>query len=161
MNKWFSKIVLKLCGWTATEYPNIDKCVIGIAPHTSMWDFLWGKLFLGIHGVKAKILIKKEMFFFPLGPILKMMGSENLLLPSVTAKLQVPLKNKPGRVHFVRGILRRQGPDLVVASTGTQGSGILSSMTAGNCFIVMPEGKTAIAVDEPVECEIFDMHLLK
>jgi 1-acyl-sn-glycerol-3-phosphate acyltransferase len=74
MNKWFSKIVLKLCGWTATEYPNIDKCVIGIAPHTSMWDFLWGKLFLGLHGVKAQILIKKEMFFFPLGPILKMMG---------------------------------------------------------------------------------------
>ncbi len=113
---------------------------------------------IGLPGNPVATMISFYQFARP--AILKMMGSEHLLLPSVTAKLQVPLKNKPGRVHFVRGTLRHQGLELVVTSTGTQGAGILSSMTAGNCFIVMPEGKTAIAVDEPVECHIFDMHLL-
>ena len=74
MNKWLSKTVLKLFGWTPTEYPNVDKCVVAVAPHTSMWDFLMGTLFLGTIGIKAKVFIKKEMFVFPLGPILKMFG---------------------------------------------------------------------------------------
>ena len=112
---------------------------------------------IGLPGNPVATMISFYQFARP--AILKMTGSGNLLLPSVTAKLRTPLKNRPGRVHFVRGILRRRGKDLVVSSTGTQGSGILSSMTAGNCFIVMPEGKTAMTVNEQVECEIFDMHL--
>lgn len=40
-----------------------------------MWDFIWGKLFFIRHGLSSYFLIKKEMFFFPLGMILKAMGA--------------------------------------------------------------------------------------
>jgi len=112
---------------------------------------------IGLPGNPAATLISFYQFARP--AILKMMGSENLLLPSLIAKLKTPLKNKPDQVRFVRGVLQRQGRDLVVSSTGRTGSGMISPKTSGNCFIVMPQGKTVIAVDEPVECEIFDMHL--
>jgi 1-acyl-sn-glycerol-3-phosphate acyltransferase len=39
-----------------------------------MWDFIIGRLAFWQLGVKARFLIKKEMFFFPLGPIVKWLG---------------------------------------------------------------------------------------
>jgi 1-acyl-sn-glycerol-3-phosphate acyltransferase len=39
-----------------------------------MWDFVIGRLAYSEIGVKARFLIKKEIFFFPVGPILKWMG---------------------------------------------------------------------------------------
>lgn len=113
---------------------------------------------IGLPGNPAATMISFYQFIRP--AILKMMGSENILLPSVTAKLKTPLKNKPDQVRFIRGVLQRQGRDLVVFSTGRKGSGMISPMTSGNCFIVMPEGKTAIAANEPVECEIFDTRIV-
>jgi 1-acyl-sn-glycerol-3-phosphate acyltransferase len=45
-----------------------------MGPHTSNWDFVLGKMAFISYGVKAKFLIKKELFFFPLGYLLKGMG---------------------------------------------------------------------------------------
>ena len=45
----------------------------------------------------------------------------------------------PGRTEFQRGILARDGDGgWTVRTTGDQGSGILSSMSQANCFIVLP-----------------------
>ncbi len=74
MSKIIASLILKIFGWHTTDFPNIDKCVVGVAPHTSMWDFLWGRVFLVSKSIKPKILIKKEMFTFPLGTILKGLG---------------------------------------------------------------------------------------
>ena len=52
----------------------ITKCVVIMAPHTSMWDFVLGRLGFFVLDIKVKFLIKKEMFFFPLGPFIKWMG---------------------------------------------------------------------------------------
>lgn len=110
---------------------------------------------IGLPGNPVATMVSFYQFARP--AILKMMGATHLLLPSVTARLQTALKGKPDRMHFLRGVLRRQGPDLVVAPTGPQGSGILTSMARANCFIVLPKGNTSTAVNQPVECEIFDM----
>lgn len=53
---------------------DLKKFVLIIAPHTSMWDFVWGKLILSSSGYSVKFLIKKEMFWFPIGSILKFLG---------------------------------------------------------------------------------------
>lgn len=74
MSKIISSLILKLFGWKSTDFPDVKKCVIGVAPHTSMWDFFWGRVYILSKGYKPKILIKKEMFFFPMGIILKLMG---------------------------------------------------------------------------------------
>ncbi len=45
-----------------------------MAPHTSNWDFVIGRLAFITQGVKVYAMIKKESFFFPLGLVLKMLG---------------------------------------------------------------------------------------
>lgn len=74
--KLFSKFILRITGWKIVGGipPDITKCVVIMAPHTSMWDFIWGRLAYWVMGVKAKFLIKKEMFGSILGPLLKKMG---------------------------------------------------------------------------------------
>ena len=71
----FSKFILKLFGWETcgTVAPD-SKCVILEAPHTSAWDFLIGYFFYRSEGGRLHIMIKKEFFVFPLGPILKALG---------------------------------------------------------------------------------------
>ncbi len=52
----------------------IKKCVLIGAPHTSNWDFVYGMASLSIAKVPLKYLIKSDLFFWPLGPILKSFG---------------------------------------------------------------------------------------
>lgn len=53
---------------------DIPKCVICVAPHTSNWDFIVGKLFYTAIGRNAKFLIKKEWYVFPLNFIFNALG---------------------------------------------------------------------------------------
>ena len=75
--KTISYLILKMMGWRVTHPmpEGIHKAVVVMAPHTSNWDFLIGKLGLLSQGVKIKTLIKKESFFFPLGIILRALGA--------------------------------------------------------------------------------------
>ncbi len=68
-------LLYKRMGWTLhiTE-PLPDKCIICLAPHTSNWDFLIGQLYMRSQGYKINFLMKKEWFFWPLGPIFRRMG---------------------------------------------------------------------------------------
>ena len=52
----------------------VEKCVMVFAPHTSIWDFVVGRLVLTILGIKPKFMIRKESFWFPLGLLLKYLG---------------------------------------------------------------------------------------
>ncbi|MBR1768840.1 MAG: 1-acyl-sn-glycerol-3-phosphate acyltransferase [Bacteroidales bacterium] len=53
----------------------MKNAIIIEAPHTSMWDFVWGRAGLWALGIKCHFLIKKELFFFPLGLILRALGA--------------------------------------------------------------------------------------
>lgn len=67
--------ILKLLGWKIagkTNYP--DKCVLCVAPHTSNWDFIIGKIAYTSMGRDASFLMKKSWFFFPLNIILNAIG---------------------------------------------------------------------------------------
>lgn len=68
-------ILYKRLKWTKdiTE-AHPDKYIICLAPHTSNWDMLLGQAFAGAEGLKINFLMKKEWFFWPLGPIFKRMG---------------------------------------------------------------------------------------
>ena len=72
---FYSFIYYRLLGWkTNVTVPDYDKCVICAAPHTSNWDLFIGKLFYGAIGRKTSFMMKKEWFFWPLGPIFRKMG---------------------------------------------------------------------------------------
>ncbi len=76
-----------------------------------------------------------------------------LTMPAVSASV---LRKKPGRTEFQRGVLSR-GDDgrLVVHKTGHQGSGVLSSMAAANCFIVLPEDAGPVSEGDEVTVQPF------
>jgi 1-acyl-sn-glycerol-3-phosphate acyltransferase len=62
-------------GWkvkVTEDHP--DKYIICLAPHTSNWDFLIGQLYNQAFGLESNFLMKKEWFFWPLGPIFRKMG---------------------------------------------------------------------------------------
>ena len=70
-----SFIYYKLLGWkTKVSAPDYDKYIICAAPHTTNWDLFIGKLFMGAIGRETGFMMKKDWFFWPLGPIFRWMG---------------------------------------------------------------------------------------
>ncbi len=68
-------LLYKCMGWkTQVTEPLPDKCIICIAPHTSNWDFIVSQLYSTSEGMKSNFLMKKEWFFWPLGPIFRHLG---------------------------------------------------------------------------------------
>ena len=45
-----------------------------MAPHTSNWDFVIGRLAMSVYGFSPVIFVKKEAFIFPIGGLLKKLG---------------------------------------------------------------------------------------
>ncbi|MBO7366649.1 MAG: 1-acyl-sn-glycerol-3-phosphate acyltransferase [Bacteroidales bacterium] len=71
----FCGFLLKTMGWTSDTGPAPEKkCILLGVPHTSIWDFIISYLFYRQYGIQAKCMIKKELFFWPLGPVIKAMG---------------------------------------------------------------------------------------
>lgn len=71
-----SKFILnKILGWRVVNVlPDVPKCVLAIAPHTSNWDFIIGKLGYSSVGRTANFLIKKEWFVFPFNLFFRSIG---------------------------------------------------------------------------------------
>lgn len=68
-------IYYKLMGWkTQVSVPDFDKFIMCAAPHTTNWDLIVGKLFVGAIGRETGFMMKKDWFFWPLGPIFRWMG---------------------------------------------------------------------------------------
>ena len=72
----FARFLFKIFGWKILQNnpEGVKQCVVVMAPHTSNWDFIIGKLAFVQYKVKAKFLIKKSLFFFPFGFFLRKMG---------------------------------------------------------------------------------------
>lgn len=71
----FSTILFKWLGWrerVTVELPR--KCILCVAPHTSNWDFLIGKMYYWAKGERAEFLMKREWFVGPLGFVFRKMG---------------------------------------------------------------------------------------
>lgn len=77
MGQKFCKFVLtKVLGWKIGD-PVVPekKCIILGVPHTSIWDFPISYFYYRSVGGKARIMIKKEFFWWPLGALLRSLGA--------------------------------------------------------------------------------------
>ncbi|AXI24106.1 1-acylglycerol-3-phosphate O-acyltransferase [Cardinium endosymbiont of Sogatella furcifera] len=81
-SRWTQKCamaLIKLLGWkinNAADSTIAQKAVVAFAPHTSNWDFIYGMLFKLSHpDVPLRFAIKKEVMFFPLSYLMKMLGA--------------------------------------------------------------------------------------
>jgi len=94
-------------------------------------------LFFGLPGNPVSAMVTFYQFVLPaLNRLSGRLADKPLLLklPCLST-----LKKSPGRVEYQRGRIEvdEKGND-VVTSVGQQGSGILSSMSKANCFIILP-----------------------
>lgn len=67
-------LLLRLAGWRAVGRLPRTGVFIG-APHTSNWDFVLTVLVLWNAGVSPRVLVKRELFWWPLGPVLRRLGA--------------------------------------------------------------------------------------
>ena len=74
--KWIGEKTLKILGWKIVGVVPVKKCVITVAPHTSIADFILGRLAYCSIDMDVKFLIKKEFFDIPIlkSMLLKMGG---------------------------------------------------------------------------------------
>lgn len=62
-------------GWKVeVTAPDFPRCLVCVAPHTSNWDFVMGKLTYWSVGRRAGFLMKSSWFFGPLGYFFRSLG---------------------------------------------------------------------------------------
>lgn len=75
VSRWIGSVGLKLTGWKLVgQMPDVPKFVIVGVPHTSNWDAIVASLAMLASGFKYTFLIKKEWFFWPMGPLFRALG---------------------------------------------------------------------------------------
>lgn len=75
VSRWIGSLGLKLTGWKLVgKMPDVPKFVIVGVPHTSNWDAISASLAMLASGFKYTFLIKKEWFFWPMGPLFRALG---------------------------------------------------------------------------------------
>jgi molybdopterin molybdotransferase len=82
-------------------------------------------------------------------------GAASLVMPTFKVTCVDAIKKATGRTEFQRGILFKDGADWKVKTTGQQGSGILSSMSLANCFIVLDEKTGVVEAGALVDVQPF------
>ena len=111
-------------------------------------------LFFGLPGNPVASLLSFLLFVRP--ALYKLAGRRRLFPETWQARALEPMRKKTGRTEYKRGILAFRDGDWEVCTTGPQGSGILSSMVAGNCFVVLDEARGDVAAGERVTVEPFE-----
>lgn len=93
-------------------------------------------LAFGLPGNPVSSMVTFEQLVRP--AMLKMCGNQALARPVVQAIFQEKFSKRPDRRHFLRGVLWMENGMLMVRTTGSQGSGILTSMVKANGLIDIP-----------------------
>jgi molybdopterin molybdotransferase len=113
-----------------------------------------GPLVFGLPGNPVSAMVTFEQFVRP--ALLKMMGHVRLHRPTLRARMGQTLRKKPGRLHFVRVTLAREGDEVVAHETGTQSSGALHSMTRANGLLVFPAEDSELRAGEAAVVQVLD-----
>jgi molybdopterin molybdotransferase len=109
--------------------------------------------FFGLPGNPVASTLTFLLFVRP--ALFKLAGRQRLFPDGWRARVTEPLRKKAGRREYKRGVLRFTEAGWEVRTTGPQGSGILSSMVAGNCLIVLEEERGDVEPGESVLVEPF------
>lgn len=112
-------------------------------------------LFFGLPGNPVSVMATFYQFVQP--ALRRLMGE--MAPPKIRIKIPCisRLKKTPGRMEFQRGIVEIDATgQVVVRSTGEQGSGMLSSMSQATCLIILPSERGDVEPEEWVDVELFE-----
>ena len=139
-----------------TEVGQVDFWKLAIKPGRPL---AFGKInkatFFGLPGNPVAVMVTFYQFVQP--TLRRIMGQTDISPFRFKVPCSSALKKKSGRVEYYRGILEtdNQG-QMTVRKAGMQGSGVLSTMSKANCFIVLPSDSNTIEPEQLVEVEPFE-----
>ncbi|MBU3616820.1 gephyrin-like molybdotransferase Glp [Polynucleobacter sp. JS-Polo-80-F4] len=112
-------------------------------------------LFFGLPGNPVAVMV--TFYQFVRAALLQLNGANQTEPPLTQAIAEAPIRKKPGRTEFQRAILGRS-PDgkPTVRLTGSQGAGILRSMSEANCFVILGHEQGNVAAGDWVDIALFD-----
>ncbi|MBK6630442.1 MAG: molybdopterin molybdotransferase MoeA [Betaproteobacteria bacterium] len=114
-----------------------------------------GAFLFGLPGNPVAVMV--TFYAFVREALLKMMGVAPISpLPRFRVPCVTPLKKRPGRSEFQRGVLFRENGEWKVRATGSQGSGVLRSMSEANCFIAVEPERGNVEPGELVDVQPFE-----
>jgi len=109
----------------------------------------------GLPGNPVAVMV--TFYQIVLDALLKLMGCDPLPdRPLFKVPCVSPIVKSPARREFPRGVLFLEDGAWKVRLAGNQGSGVLSSMSSANCFIVLPETGCDVAAGDLVDVQPFD-----
>ena len=112
-------------------------------------------VFFGLPGNPVAVMV--TFYQFVRNALLQLNGALKPEVPLVLVQSAEAIRKKSGRTEFQRGVLFRNSEGkLFVKSTGSQGAGILRSMSEANCFMILHHDQGNIAPGDWVDVEIFD-----
>jgi molybdopterin molybdotransferase len=115
-------------------------------------------IFMGLPGNPVAVMVTFSQFVVP--AIHALAGAIPRRPALFRARALDAMRKKPGRYEFQRGIATLDdNGEWQVAKTGKQGSGILTSMSRANCFIVLPDENTGVEAGDEVKIQFFDWSL--
>ena len=109
----------------------------------------------GLPGNPVAVMVTFYQFVRP--ALLKLAGVSPVTpFPTFSARCVDAIKKGKGRTEFQRGILFQENGAWCVRPTGHQGSGILSSMAAADCFIVLEPEREKVGAGETVQVQLMN-----
>jgi molybdopterin molybdotransferase len=108
----------------------------------------------GLPGNPVAVMVAFLAFVRP--ALLRMMGSREAAPPLLRARSTQAIRKKPGRTEYQRGTVSTAADGSPqVCTTGSQGSGMLSSMAQANGLIVLHHHQGNVAPGEEVDVMMF------
>ena len=112
-------------------------------------------ILFGLPGNPVAVMV--TFYAFVRDALLAMSGATPQPLPMLRAASTAAIRKKPGRTEYQRGTVSRASDGAWhVAITGSQGSGILRSMSEANGLIVLPHESGDVGAGELVDVLPFD-----
>ena len=112
-------------------------------------------VFFGLPGNPVAVMV--TFYQFVRNALLQLNGAKRVEIPFIPVRSAVGIRKKSGRTEFQRGIVFQDSKgQWMVKTTGSQGAGILRSMSEANCFIVLHHDQGNIGPGDWVDVEIFD-----
>lgn len=109
---------------------------------------------IGLPGNPVSSMVSFELFGRP--AIFKMLGRSDWQRPRVRAIAEASIPNTDGRRVFARAIVTQRDGRYYAALTGSQGSGVLTSMAVANALAVVPEDVPGVQPGDEVEVMLLD-----
>ncbi|NHZ99704.1 gephyrin-like molybdotransferase Glp [Massilia sp. CCM 8734] len=108
----------------------------------------------GLPGNPVAVMV--SFYFFARDALLRMMGAD-APLPLLKVRSACAIRKKPGRTEYQRAILARaEDGAQTVRITGSQGSGILRSMSEANCMVILHDEQGNVEPGDLVDVMLFE-----